>query len=57
MSEKPFDREYLVLKCETCGEVVDMRLSKVSEIDECIRESGHEGHNFEITDYEPEMRS
>jgi hypothetical protein len=49
LSDEP---EYLLLECETCGEAFDIIVSKVSEIDDCIRESGHEGHKFEITDYE-----
>lgn len=46
--------EYLWLECATCNVEFDIIIFTAEQIDEAVRESGHDRHRFELCDYEPE---
>jgi len=47
----PFgNRDYFLMRCATCQENHAVEISDPSEIEERIREYGHQGHDVEIDD-------
>lgn len=46
-----YDPEYILLECFTCNVDFDIIVENQEQIDDCIKESGHEGHDFSLSGY------